>query len=610
MTTSIPDTANEITHQLFATPEGRSDPYPRYHKLRELDPVHFSEEFGVWLLTRYDDCSATMRDPRFGKDYPQQMETRFGTDWRMHPSLTHFETSVLNLDGPAHSRLRKLVVKGFTRRVIDKLRPGIDKFVAQYLDPFAEAGGGDLLQALGFPMPVAVIGELLGVPESDREQFRRWAIDLTGVFEMKPTDEQFVAADRAALVIRAYFDDLIAYKRKHPDDAMLCTLMNLESAGDRMSNDELATMASLIFIAGFETTTNLIGNGVYGLLQHPDQIERLRENPDLLPTLPDELLRYDGTVQMTVRDALAEVEIGGKTIPAGASVFSIVAAGNHDPARFSNPDAIDVDRKRFRPLSFGGGAHFCLGANLAKSEIEITVRNLLDRFETIELVKQPRFRDRLTLRGLEALELQVKVGGRMASGVRVAVPEEAEFVAAASSTATATEPSVGQLRPQEGTEADRRWRNDLRAQVESGADEALVRTGHDLAATIVLLARAELFSVCTPNEIEELAATAYPISFEAGEKLCVEGSEALECYAIQEGEAVVTIGGTQIRVVGENDVIGERGVLEASARSATVTAKGHMLTWAISRDRLLTLVEKNANAKARMLAYMRERYKD
>ena len=224
MAVSIPDSAEEIAHQLFETPEGRRDPYPRYHKLREVDPVHRSEEFGLWLLTRYDDCSAANRDPRLGKNYPRQMETRFGADWRRHASLTHFENSILNLDGPAHSRLRKLVVKGFTRRVTDGLRPSIEQVVDRYLDPFAEAGGGDLLEALAFPMPVAVIGDMLGVPESERAPFRHWVIDLTGAFELKPTEELFAAADAAAVVIRRYFDDLIAEKRKRPDDKLGSTI--------------------------------------------------------------------------------------------------------------------------------------------------------------------------------------------------------------------------------------------------------------------------------------------------------------------------------------------------------------------------------------------------
>jgi cytochrome P450 len=609
MSAAVPDTPNEIVEQLFTTPEGRRDPYPRYHRLRELEPVHYNEALDLWLLTTYDDCSASMRDPRLGKNYPRQMETQFGADWRKHPSLASFEHSVLNLDGPEHSRLRKLVVKSFTRRAVDRLRQAIEEAVDRYLDPYAEAGGGDLIEAIAFPMPITVIGELLGVPESDRSPFRGWVLDLTAVFEMQPSEEQLLAADAAQVTIRSYFDELIAEKRKRPDEGLISTLVHLESAGDRLTHDEIATMAQLVFIAGFETTTNLIGNGLYGLLQQPDQIELLRKDPALLPRVPDELLRYDGTAQMTVRNALSEIEIGGKRIPAGDNVYSVIAAGNHDPAQFHDPDCIDVTRESFRPLSFGGGAHFCLGASLARAEIEVTVVKLLERFTSIELKATPRYRDRLTLRGLEALDLAVVVGGeaRVAARPRVTLPREE--IIAAPSRALAQAP-VGAVRPQEGTEADRDWRNALREQVESGANQALVRTGQDLAATIVLLARAPLFQSCKPDEIAELAATAYPITFEAGERLCVEGAESLECYVIQEGEADVTIRGEQVRAVGENDVVGERGVLEASARSATVTASTHMLTWAISRERLLALVEKNPDARTRMNAYMQERYRD
>jgi cytochrome P450 len=601
----IPDTAEEVALQLIETTEGRTNPYPRYHRLRELDPVHYNESLGVWMLSRYGDCAATMRDPRLGKDYPTQMAARFGDDWRKHSSLVRFEHSLVNEDGPVHSRLRKLVVKGFTRSNIGKLGPRIEEILNRLLAPYGEAGGGDLLAALAFPMPVTVIGELLGVPEEERDQFRGWVVDLTAAFEMKPTDEQMAAADKASDVIRAYFDELIEKKRNTPDDGMLSTLIHVGSASDRLSHDELATMATLLFIAGFETTSNLIGNALYGLLKQPEQIEILRNEPKWFKTLPDELLRFDGTAQMTVRDALAEVEIGGKQIPAGATVFSIVAAGNHDPEEFSNPDAIDVCRERFRPLALGGGAHFCLGASLAKLETELTFRHLLEQFESIGLAKEPEFRDRLTLRGLQSLELEVKPGKRRDLRTTFSIPDEVVISRAAVETKHA-----GSLRPQDGAVGDREWRNALREHVESGTAGALVRTGADLTTTIVLLARAELFSACKPDEISELAATAYPITFEAGEHLCAEGAESLECYVIQEGEADVEIGGKHIRVVGENDVVGERGVLEESARSATVTAKGHTLTWAISRERLLALVQRNPDARARMLSYMRSRYPD
>ncbi len=438
------DAAEAVLLELLDTPEGRRAPYPRYHRLRELSPVHRSPSLGMWFLTRYADCSAALRDPRFGKDYARQMESRFGPGWREHPSLVRGERMLINLDGSDHSRLRKLVVKAFTRRTIDALRPRIERAVNELLDPFAEAGGGDILGALAFPMPVTVIGELLGVPEADRPPFRKWVVDLTATFEMKPTAEQMAAADEATQQVRRYFDELIEEKRRRPDDALLSRLVHLEADGERLSQDELGNMASLIFNAGFETTTNLIGNGLLGLLRHPDQMALLRERPELIPTLPDELLRYDGTAQMAIRDAHADVEIGGASIPAGSTVFVVLGAANHDPSEFPNPDAIDACRGRFRPLSFGGGAHFCLGASLARAEIEITFRNLLERFEAIELRGEPRFRDRLTLRGLETLEVAVRSGPRR--DLRTAAPAE-ETVAVTERATGAAEVPVTHVRP-------------------------------------------------------------------------------------------------------------------------------------------------------------------
>jgi hypothetical protein len=423
------------------------------------------------------------------------------------------------------------------------------------------------------------------------------------------SDEDLMRADAATLRIRSYFDGLIEEKRRRPDDALLSRLVHVEDAGDKLSSNELAEMCLLIFVAGFETTTNLLGNGVVGLLQHPDQIATLRERPDLLPLLPDELLRYDGTAQLATRDTLEEVEVGGIAIPAGQSVFALLGAANHDPDEFECPDEIDVTRERFRPLSFGGGVHFCLGASLAKAEIEIGFRSLLERFDVMEFANgRPAFRDRLTLRGVKALDMRVKKAAtRRNLNVAPEAPDhEPTERIVIQPLAGAPQPPKG-VRPAPGSQADGHWREALRARIERG--EAPTKTGSELAATIVLLARAGLFSRCNAQEIARLAETAYPITFEAGETLCVEGAESVECYAIEEGDAHVTIGGAAIRRVSETDVVGERGVLEGIGRSATVTAVGHMLTYAISRQRLLELVASSPQAKQGMFAYMRGRYR-
>ena len=402
---SMPSDAEAVFNKLFLTAEGRANPYPLYHQLRQTAPVHRTQ-MGMWLLSRYDDCWAAMRDPRLGKDYAPQIEQRFGPGWRKHPSLTAGEHSMLNTTGPEHTRLRKLVTKSFTPRMIENLKPTIERVVDRLLDPVADAGGGNVLEAVGFPLPVTIIGEMLGVPEADRPQFRGMVRDLVAIFEMQPTDEQMVAADTAQLGIRAYFLKLIPEKRRQPGGDLLSALATAEVGGDRLSDDELVTLASLLFAAGFETTTNLFGNGLLALLRQPEQLELLRRDASLFANLPDEFLRYDGTAQLANRVTEASVEVGGVTIPAGEQVFAMLGAGNRDPARFSDPDRLDVTRTDIQPLTFGGGVHFCLGAALARTEIEITFRTLLQRFDHIELAgEEPRFQDRLTLRGLAALNI-------------------------------------------------------------------------------------------------------------------------------------------------------------------------------------------------------------
>jgi cytochrome P450 len=612
----VNERAEQIVEELFLTPEGRRDPYPRYHLLRETEPIHYSPGLQAWFVSRYEDVAAIVRDPRFGKNYPRQMEIKFGPEWRSHSSLARGEDSMLNRDGPEHARLRRLVIKVFTRRAIDGLRPTIARVMDELLEPFTAKGGGDFMSEVAFPMPVTIIGELLGVPEEDREQFRAWVVDLVATFEMRVEPEDLHKADLANDNIRAYFARLIDEKRRKPDAALLSRLVNVEDEGDRLTEDELSAMALLIFAAGFETTTNLVGNGLYGLLRQPDQIQLLRQRPELFPLLPDELLRFDGTAQLIVRDTHDEVEVGGITIPKGQTVFGMLGAANHDPAEFENPDEIDVTRGRFRPMSFGGGAHFCLGASLARAEIETAFRMLLERLDSIEFDgAPPAFRDRLTLRGLETLPLVVKPAAQRRDWSAftddlATVETEAKQAKQKQPAAPATPASV---RPARGSDADRGWRNERRAQVErdsSSPSPSFVLTGQDLASTIVLLARAGLFERCSAREISVLAATAYPMSFEAGDLLCEEGAESLECYVIEEGEADVTIDGRSVRHVEVNDVVGERGPLEGHTRSATVRATTHMNTFAISRQRLVELAESSPLAREGMFAYMKERYSD
>lgn len=593
--------AEAVAVELFRTPEGRADPYPRYHRLRELDPVHESDTAKSWLLTRYEDCYSALRDPRLGKDFAERMDSTRPW-WRERPSLARFERSMLNVDGPYHTRLRRLVSKVFTFRSVEQLRPAIERMVDGFLDRFADAGGGDLLDDLGFPLPVTVIGELLGVPEGDRAQFRDLVRDVTATFEVAATREQFDTADEAIRIIDAYFYDLVARRRAAPGDDLLSRLVHADD-NDRLTDTELVTLATLLFAAGFETTTNLVGNGMIGFLRQPEQIENLRQRPELYASIADEVLRFDGTAQMVVRQAKEDVDIDGRLIPRGATVTAVIAAGNHDPSRYSDPDRIDVTRTDIRPLSFGGGIHFCLGAALARAEIEIVFRKLFDRFATIELDgDEPPFRDRLTLRGLTRLPLRLTPSRRQRAPLPAAergpsgtAPVGRTDIPRPTRHSSRTLPS----RPR--GDADARWRAAYRDIIERQpppADPAIVD----------LLGRVPLFVGCTPKELERLASTAYAISFDAMDVLCSEGADAHECYIVSEGEAIVTIGGEVVATVGPDDVVGEKGPLEGRPRAATVTATTHMVTYAISRDELLALVERSPAAYDAMRAELSRRY--
>jgi cytochrome P450/quercetin dioxygenase-like cupin family protein len=599
------DAADAAAQALFFTPQGRTDPYPLYHQLRDANPVH-KIELG-WLLTRYDDCWAVLRDPRFGKDYVSQTEAKFGSDWERHPALKQQEKMMINVGGAEHTRLRKLVSKSFTPRTIDRLRPHIEETVVELVGPLAEAGGGNILEAVGFPLPVTIIGEMLGVPRSDREQFRGLVADLVAIFEMDVSAEQLAAADHAQLVVQEYFLGLIAEKRRHPGEDLLSGLIHVAIDGDHLTDLELTTMALLLFAAGFETTTNLFGNGLYALLRNPEQIRKLRADPGLFPNLPEELLRYDGTVQLTNRVAETDVEVAGVTISAGDQVFPIVGAGNHDPAVFEDPDGLDVTRADIRPLTLGGGAHFCLGAALARAETEVTFRTLLSHLESIELDETPHFHDRLTLRGLKSLQVTCRPA---------ATPGLATVsLAAASPPAEAGCPVAHDrgFRPSGEAAADLRWRAEMREKIESapGAVGAIPqRAGAELSRTVALFARNSLFKRCTVEQLEQLAATAYQMSFEPGDVICSEGEESPEAYMVEEGQAVVTVDRKGVGTVKEDVIVGERGVVLQARRSATVTAVTHMITYAISRQRLRNLIDRDPAVRAWMLEEMKNRYGD
>jgi hypothetical protein len=382
-------------------PEFIADPYPTYHRLRTEDPVHHSP-LGFWVLTRYDDVVGVLRDPRFAKEaIAALVAARYGA------AMPSMGLSMLDRDPPDHTRLRSLVNKAFTPRVVEGLRPHIQQIVDGLLERVESVGSMDLIEEFAYPLPVIVICEMLGVPVKDHERFKEWGVDIARGLDalLLPPDSE--VARRSAAARRAladYFRGLIAERRASPRGDMLSALIAAEEAGDTLSEDELLATCILLLVAGHETTVNLIGNGTLALLRHGDQLRRLRENPGLIGSAVEELLRYDGPVQRTARIPSADATIAGRTIGKGEMVMPFIGAADRDPAQFPDPDRLDITRTDNRHIAFGWGIHFCLGAPLARVEGQIAINTLVRRLPKLALAAdKPEYRQSLTLRGLKAL---------------------------------------------------------------------------------------------------------------------------------------------------------------------------------------------------------------
>ncbi len=403
---------DRLVGEVLATEEGRADPYSRYEAVRSTAPVHRSSESGAWYLTRYVDCKNVLHDPRFGRG------TEFGGDHfgglggtdaaRRRQELTSGARNMLFADPPDHTSLRGLVSRAFTPRRVETLRTTIVALVEPLLDAMADVGTVDVLDALAFPLPVAVIGELIGVPPDDRPAFRSLVRDSTAMIEALPAPGALERAEHAMVTMADYFGKLVEQRRAEPADDLLSAMIAVEDAGDRLSIDELVATAILLFGAGFETTTNLIGNGLFSLLRHPAQLDRLRTDPTLIPAAVEEMLRYESPVQLDARFALESAEVAGHSVDRGTLVITFLGAANRDPEVFTAPDRFDIGRAANHPLSFGWGIHHCLGAHLARAEGQIVLDRLLDRFSSIELEgPEPHWRPSVTLRGLEHLCVEV-----------------------------------------------------------------------------------------------------------------------------------------------------------------------------------------------------------
>lgn len=389
------------------SPALRADPYPVLRAIREQDPVHWMETARGWLITRYDDVSGLLRDPRISADRtPMSVDA----SWRRGSEIQRWlESSLLGLDPPEHTRLRKLVNRAFTPRVVEPMRDRIAAITDELLDARAADGRMDVIADLAEPLPVRVIADLLGVPREDQSRFAGWSSALGAAFDIAFEKATIDAADRAVLEMRTYFRRLLDARRREPRDDLLTALVQAEEEGDKLSEDELYSFCIILLAAGHETTMNFIGNGVLALLEHREQLDRLIAAPELVDGAVEELLRYDAPPQATTRRAVEALELGGKRIREGDLLVLSLAAANRDPARFPDPDVLDIGRADNRHLTFAVGPHFCVGAPLARLEGSIVFTRLVQRFPEIRFDPDRPYERRATgtVRGLRSLPVRL-----------------------------------------------------------------------------------------------------------------------------------------------------------------------------------------------------------
>ncbi|WP_326588888.1 cytochrome P450 [Streptomyces sp. NBC_01294] len=387
-----------------------ADPYPAYRELREQGRAVWCEATGQWLVPHYADVSALLRDRRLGRTYLHRFShEEFG---RQAPPPEHEPFHVLNgnglldLEDPAHARVRRLVAKAFTPRTVEQLVPAVRRLAQGLVGQLLADGGGDLLTTVAEPLPVAVIAELLGVPEADRGPLRPWSADICGMFELRPDEETARRAVRASIEFSDYLRDLIAERRKNPGEDLISGLIAAHDEEGRLSEQEMISTCVLLLNAGHEATVNTTVNGWWALFRNPGQLAALRENrdPEKLSTAVDELMRYDTPLQMFERWVLDDIRIGDTEIPRGAEIALLFGSANRDPARFEDPDVLDLVRADNPHLSFGAGIHYCLGAPLARRELEASFGALLaDGVPPLRLVEEPQWQDGYVIRGLKQL---------------------------------------------------------------------------------------------------------------------------------------------------------------------------------------------------------------
>jgi len=388
-------------------PAVRADPYPVYRRLREADPVHWSD-FGYWILSRYADVEAVLRAPGVSSEFYRNevwAQRRGGLD---SPLVRSVRNWMLMLDGPPHRRIRGVLSTVFTRAAVEGLRPRVTAEANRLLDLLGE-GETDLIESLALPLPVTVTCELLGLPTDNRVQCREWTEQISRVIDPSITPEDVAEMNRAETGFREYVTAELAGRRSAPRDDILSLLVHSEADGVRLTEPEIIANVLFLFVAGHETTVNLIGNGLLALLRHPGQLDLLRADPSLIPGAVDEITRYDPPVQIVSRLLEEPVTLADATLPAGAKAMLLLGAASRDPLRYPDPDRLDVTRTAVKTLAFSGGPHYCLGAALGKMETAVVLGELLRRYRKIELLDEELvWRPNVSFRGLRRFPVRLR----------------------------------------------------------------------------------------------------------------------------------------------------------------------------------------------------------
>jgi len=393
------------------TPEFLQDPYPTYRQLREEAPIFWSDKSKYWLITRYEDVHSILKDMSYEKQL--QRWKQVNPMVKMIPEVSKLMGTrakwMLNMNPPDHTRLRGLVNRAFTPKMVNEMRPHIQEIADYIIDRLQDKEEFDLVADFAFPLPVVVIAEMLGVPREDREQFKLWSHALTDTLEPEPNIEKMKQANKATEELYEYLRPLVAERRKNPKNDLITALAAAEEEGKKLTEDELLANCVLILVAGHETTVNLIGNAVRTLLQHPDQLDLLKANPDLIGSAIGEVLRFESPVQTTRRLAGETLELNGTKINEGDMLVLLLGAANRDPAQYENPDTFDIQRDTKKHMAYGHGIHHCLGSSLADAEAQIAVGTLFKRLPNLRLLDQKiEIRTPFALRGAKKLMVAPK----------------------------------------------------------------------------------------------------------------------------------------------------------------------------------------------------------